>query len=117
MTWLDWVAQWRRRAAPRLERILDLESAQPQQHRVSGEYSSLYTYLENRYARTVVLTFGQIEALIGFALPDCARTDRDWWKNVDANARQPRHSDAWTLASRTAAPNLPAQNVVFERAS
>jgi hypothetical protein len=35
-----------------------------------GTYTSLYQYLENRYANTVVLTFAQIEDLLGFPLPD-----------------------------------------------
>ncbi len=34
-----------------------------------GEYKSLYEYLEHRYANTVVLTFAQIEDLLGFTLP------------------------------------------------
>ena len=33
-----------------------------------GKYKSLYQYLENRYANTVVLTFAQIEDLLGFTL-------------------------------------------------
>ena len=117
MRWLEWATLWRRRAAPVPERVLDLKAPQAARGRMSGEYSSLYTYLENRYAQTVVLSFGQIEALVGFALPDLARRDSNWWTNVDVNARQPRYSDAWILAQRTAAPNLMAQNVVFERAT
>jgi len=115
--WLEWATLWKRRAAPGLERVLDLEAPPPPRGRMSGEYSSLHTYLENRYAQTVVLSFGQIEALVGFALPDLARRDSSWWTHVDVNARHPRYSDAWTLAQRTAAPNLLAQNVVFERAT
>ena len=34
-----------------------------------GTYQSLYEYLEHRYANTVVLTFAQIEDLLGFPLP------------------------------------------------
>ena len=36
----------------------------------SGTYRLLYKYLQDRYADTVVLTFGQIESIVGFALPD-----------------------------------------------
>ncbi len=36
---------------------------------VPREYRALYTYLERRYASVVVLTFEQMEALLGFALP------------------------------------------------
>src|SRR5713101_226034 len=81
-----------------------------------GRYKSLYQYLENRYANTVVLTFAQIEDLLGFPLPDSARVDHEWWANKDPNDTPQPHSRSWTLASRTATPNLQAQTVVFERA-
>ena len=84
---------------------------------VSGKYLALYKYLLNRYANTVVLTFAEIEDLLGFALPDLARADQEWWTNAHANPDRPSYSDSWTLASRTARPNLIAQTVVFERAS
>lgn len=79
---------------------------------VAGEYRALYTYLERRYASVVVLTFEQIEALLGFALPAPARTEREWWTNSE---QLQRHATAWTGAGRTAAPNLPAETVRFER--
>jgi hypothetical protein len=81
-----------------------------------GKYKSLYQYLEHRYANTVVLTFAQIEDLLGFTLPDAARVHQEWWANTDPNDTPPPHSRSWTLASRTATPNLQAQTVVFERA-
>jgi hypothetical protein len=81
-----------------------------------GKYQSLYEYLEHRYANTVVLTFAQIEDLLGFTLPDSARVDQEWWSNNDPNDTSQPHSRSWTLASRTAWPNLHAQTVVFERA-
>jgi hypothetical protein len=79
---------------------------------VAGEYQALYTYLEHRYASVVVLTFEQIEALLGFALPTPARTDREWWTDI---VDTQRHSAAWTGAGRTAAPNLGAKTITFER--
>ena len=81
-----------------------------------GKYKALYEYLDNRYANTVVLTFAQIEDLLGFTLPDSARVDHEWWVNNDPNDTPPAQSRSWTLASRTATPNLQAQTVVFERA-
>lgn len=80
---------------------------------VPAEYLSLYTYLEHRYASTVVLTFEQMESLLGCALPVPARTEPDWWTS-DA-APTDRHSNTWTAARRTATPNLPAGIVAFER--
>ena len=77
--------------------------------RISEGYLPLYSYLEHRYASSVVLTFDQIEALLGFALPAAARLERDWWTGGAA------HGDAWRVARRTATPNLPARYVRFER--
>jgi hypothetical protein len=77
----------------------------------SGKYRLLHKYLDERYANMVVLTFGQIEDLLGFALPAPARSDPNWWEQpTDAGC-----ADAWRLAHRTAKPNLLAQHVVFER--
>jgi hypothetical protein len=82
-----------------------------------GKYRLLYEYLEHRFANTVVLTFAQIEDLLGFALPDLARTDLAWWTITDGVTAGATCSDAWTLAGRTAKANLAAQIVVFERVS
>jgi hypothetical protein len=81
----------------------------------SGKYRSLSRYLENRYADVTVLTFSQIEDLLGFALPPLARTHVGWWSTGAAGAEVPPQAAAWSLAGRTATPNLVAKTVVFER--
>jgi hypothetical protein len=81
----------------------------------AGTYRSLHDYLEHRYADTVVLSLRQIEDLLGFALPASARTDPAWWTTTAEESGAADHSQAWHLAHRTARPNLPAGNVVFER--
>jgi hypothetical protein len=91
-------------------------SIQPDGRVVPGKYQALYQYLEHRYANTVVLTFAQIEDLIGSPLPDAARVSHEWWANTDSTDTLQPQSRSWTLASRTATPNLQAQTVVFERA-
>jgi hypothetical protein len=92
------------------------DAAKPQRRVMSGTYVLLYKYLENRYADTVVLTFAEIEDLLGFALPEQARLHREWWTSAETDAGS-NYSDSWVLASRTAVPNLMARTVVFERAS
>ena len=102
---------------------VDLERPQaavvrPPMRAMTGKYLLLYKYLENRYANSVVLTFAQIEDLVGFPLPDQARCQREWWTDPGAAAQGgPSYADAWKLASRTASPNLPARIVAFDRAS
>jgi hypothetical protein len=68
-----------------------------------GRYDSVCRYVENRYADTVVLTFAEVEDLLGFALPDPARLEAGWW------------TSSLTVRSRTVAPNLAAEIVSFER--
>ena len=91
--------------------------ATPPMRAMTGKYLLLYKYLENRYANSVVLTFAQIEDLVGFPLPDQARCQREWWTGAGAAPADPSYADAWTLASRTASPNLPAKIVAFDRPS
>jgi hypothetical protein len=88
----------------------------PQPAAVPAEYLSLHKYLDDRYANTVVLTFAEIEDLLGFTLPDIARLQHEWWANADANSSPSAQSRSWSQARRTARPNLLAQTVMFERA-
>ena len=83
--------------------------------KVPGKYAPLHEYLANRYADSVVLTFAQIEDLLGSALPDTARARHEWWTSTDSVADTSSCSDAWILAGRTARPNLLARTVAFER--
>ena len=83
----------------------------------AGPYRMLYEYLDKRYADTVVLTLQQVQDLLGMALPDAALTDPTWWADTGRGTSDALWSDAWTLANRTAQPNLPARTVIFERVS
>jgi hypothetical protein len=100
---------WRHRGStPASLRVTPPDQARPS---VPAAYMPLYTYLERRYAVTVVLTFEQIESLLGFALPSLAFADTEWWTGPsEANAR---HSAAWLAARRSAAPRLSARIVTF----
>ena len=81
----------------------------------AGEYRLLYIYLRDRFSDRLVLTFGQIEDLLGFSLPVPARVEPEWWGTTQAVADRSKQSRAWTLARRTASVNLRAQYVTFER--
>ena len=110
---LAWMTRRRSMARTRPEP----DAASVQRSIRTGKYVPLYTYLENRFANSVVLTFAEIEDLLGFTLPDPARLREDWWTSPDPDAAPPRFSDSWILANRTARPNLLAQTVVFDRAA
>ena len=108
---LDWLK--RLGSTPDREAVADATPAS-RPSRSAGKYRFLHKYLNERYANTVVLTFGQIEDLLGFPLPELARNSQEWWTGAPLTT-EPSQSDAWVLAHRTATPNLAAQNVVFER--
>jgi hypothetical protein len=71
--------------------------------------------LNNRFADTVVLTFEQIESLLGIALPDLARLRTDWWAGAVQGGVPSMQALSWTEACMTATPNLSARSVSFER--
>ena len=54
----------------------------------------LHKYLADRYADTVVLTFAEIEDLIGFALPARARLSAEWWSAPDPDVTRSSFTDA-----------------------
>ena len=112
---LDWMKKRGTTAPPR--RAPAAEAMNPKGRVMAGQYQLLYRYLEDRYANTVVLTFAEIEDLLGFALPDQARLHQEWWTEAETTMAGPNYSDSWILASRTAVPNLVARTVVFERAA
>ena len=112
---LNWLK--RRGSTAANEATPEVDAAKRHGSKKAGKYRFLYEYLEHRYANSVVLTFAHIEDLLGFTLPDLARTHQEWWTIAEITTADARCSDAWTLASLTAKPNLGAQTVVFERVS
>src|SRR4029078_13258190 len=81
----------------------------------AGEYRTLHKYLQDRYADTVVMTFGEIEDLIGFSLPDAARVEPGWLPGAAVDGVPTPQSLSWPQAGRAATSRLLAQVVVFER--
>ena len=82
---------------------------------VKIEYRPLEKYLRDRYANIVVLTFDQIDDVLGAQLPESAHRLLAWWTDTDANGAPSEQSRAWTQAGRTALPNFHARTVRFER--
>jgi hypothetical protein len=101
---------WRREDGPESPENAAPDEARPP---VPAAYMPLHTYLDRRYAVTVVLTFEQIEALLGFAPSSPGLADAEWWKAAFGTSEH--HSAAWTAARRSAAPQLSARIVAFER--
>src|SRR3546814_854177 len=99
----------RNRAQHREEHSMSTESAQPLS-RLELMYTPLGDYLRGvDPAEDAVLTFAEIEAVIGRPLPDQARVKHYWWESIP---RQPQ-SRAWLRADRRAEVDLSAETVTF----
>jgi hypothetical protein len=109
---LAWLKKRKRGAPPR--RAPEVRTPAPRARTMPGAYGLLYTYLQDRYAESVVLTFAQIEDLMGAPLPEQARAQTAWWTDTHEDTA-PHYSDSWVLSSRTATPNLLARTVLFDR--
>ena len=81
-----------------------------------GKYAPLYRHLLSAYPepewRT---TFGEVESILGFRLPDSARLHRPWWANSRKGSGH-SHALAWQAAGwRTREVNIEAETLVFAR--
>ena len=81
-----------------------------------GKYAPLYRHLLSAQPepewRT---TFGEIESILGFRLPDSARLHRPWWSNSKKGSGH-SHALAWQAAGwRTREVDIEAETLVFAR--
>ena len=81
---------------------------------VPVEFRGLHEHLQRRFADTVVMTFAQVEDVLGAPLPP-ASAQREWWAAPPAGQPASPQSEAWRHAGRSAAPNLAARTVKFDR--
>ncbi|MEM9448654.1 MAG: helix-turn-helix transcriptional regulator [Cyanobacteria bacterium P01_E01_bin.6] len=51
-----------------------------------SKYHSLFDYLRQRSDEQILLSFGEIEGMIGSSLPPSARDRKNWWSNRDGNS-------------------------------
>jgi hypothetical protein len=70
------------------------------------KYQPLSAYLAALAADEVTLTLGEIEAILGTALPPSARASK-FWANVSAGVHRSVQAQAWRRAGwRVARPDL-----------
>ena len=108
--------EWMKRRVRARYNQLNPAGAEAEAAGTSGKSMPLHKYLDQRYADAVVLTFAEIEDLVGCTLPDLARLSNDWWTKPEPDAVCSRFADSWIHAKRTARPNLRARTVAFDRA-
>ena len=77
-----------------------------------GKYAPLYRYLSVRPGSPWRTTFVEIEAILGFDLPDSARLYRPWWSNQKRDGGH-SHALAWRAAGwKTRQVDLEAETLV-----
>ena len=52
-----------------------------------GEYAPLYRWFASSPENRCRLSFGQIEQILGFVLPDAARLSPEWWSSGNGRGR------------------------------
>lgn len=78
-------------------------------------YAPLERDLASRKADRVKMTFSEIEAVLGRALPPSARDLRPWWSNT---SREKVQTKAWRRAGYKALEiDMASETVVFEKSS
>ncbi len=80
-----------------------------------GKYRRLYQYLTGLQAREWRTSFSEVEAVIGFELPQSARLHRPWWGNQRGGSGH-SHALAWSVAGwETAEVDMEAGTLLFRR--
>ena len=63
-----------------------------------AKYSPLGKYLQTQRGKAIVLSFEEIEEIIGGKLPRSAHQYDWWWANEDVDASMHTHCIAWQNA-------------------
>jgi hypothetical protein len=80
-----------------------------------GKYAPLYRHLMKLEGGEWRATFGEIEKVLGFKLPDSARIHRPWWANQGERGGH-SHALSWETAGwRTSQVDMASETIVFVR--
>lgn len=78
-----------------------------------SKYYPLFEHLQHCHQAAVMLTFAEIETLMGCSLPESARRKRNWWSNRDSPSAL--QAIAWISAGyQVESVNLTQQIVTFK---
>ncbi len=93
--------------------VVNTDPDQERRERIErGRYEPLYRHISGLRVREWRATFGEIESVLGFALPPSARRYSAWWAN------DPYHVQAlaWVVPGwKTAEVDLDAETLMFKR--
>ena len=78
-----------------------------------GKYDPLRKYLANCGKDEILMTFADMERIIGSPLPKSAVSHAEWWANESNDSSRHSHAKAWYNAGYKARANRPEKKVVF----
>jgi hypothetical protein len=79
-----------------------------------GKYEPLTEFLHKQGASRIVMTFSDIERIVGFKLPRSAKEHRAWWSNNPSNSVMTK---AWLNAGyQSEQVDMSGRKLVFSRA-
>lgn len=80
--------------------------------KISAKYRGLAKHLLETNEYKVVLTYPQIEQLLGFSLPSSARNHmRSFWANTETHS----YSSSWLAVGYEARVNVETETITFEK--
>ena len=78
----------------------------------NSKYQALSEYLYERWEKRIVLSYDEIEDVLGFELPTSAHTlPQSFWANTEYH----NYAKSWLLLGYKAKVNVKTKNVTFER--
>ena len=79
-------------------------------------YAPLRQHLEGLTTTSAVLTWREIQTILGFALPKSARFRSQWWATkVVPDTRHSHAKEGWLLAGWQAKPDFALQHTTFTK--
>jgi hypothetical protein len=82
---------------------------------VVGKYEPLTEFLRKQRTERIAMTFGEIERVVGFKLPQSALHHRAWWSNNPSNSVMTKAwLDAGFLSEQV---DIAGRKLVFSRVS
>jgi hypothetical protein len=81
---------------------------------MAGTYDPLRDYLMSVRLPSLVLTFKEVENVLGVPLPPSARSRREWWGN-EKGPKSHVQCRSWKCAGYEAFPNMASETVTFLR--
>ena len=80
--------------------------------KISAKYRGLTEYLLEANEKKICLTYPQIEAILGFSLPDSAKNHmRSFWANTETHS----YASSWLAIGYRTVVNLENETVTFEK--